>query len=95
MPESDEQAYQLAFKAIGRQDPKICIFLKKGRFAGVEGDEALVEYAQDGSEILARIDRVGKDMQMAQGMCGSLSGSVPTNVGQPMIRVSQITVGGR
>ena len=55
VPESDEQAYQLAFKAIGRQDPKICIFLKKGRFAGVEGDEALVEYAQDGSEILARL----------------------------------------
>ena len=41
-----------------------------------------------GSEILTKIDRVGKDMQMAQGMCGSLSGSVPTNVGQPMIRVS-------
>ena len=48
-----------------------------------------------GSEILTRIDRVGKDMKMAQGMCGSLSGSVPTNVGQPMIRVSSITVGGR
>ena len=48
-----------------------------------------------GSEILTKIDRVGKDMQMAQGMCGSLSGSVPTNVGQPMIRVSSITVGGR
>lgn len=48
-----------------------------------------------GSEILTRIDRVGKNMQMAQGMCGSQSGSVPTNVGQPMIRVSSITVGGR
>ena len=48
-----------------------------------------------GSEILTKIDRVGRDMQMAQGMCGSLSGSVPTNVGQPMIRVSSITVGGR
>lgn len=48
-----------------------------------------------GSEILPLIDRVGKDMQMAQGMCGSLSGSVPTNVGQPMIRVSSMTVGGR
>ena len=47
-----------------------------------------------GSELLTRIDRVGKNMQMAQGMCGSLSGSVPTNVGQPMIRVSSITVGG-
>ena len=48
-----------------------------------------------GSELLTRIDRVGKHMKMAQGMCGSLSGSVPTNVGQPMIRVSAITVGGR
>ncbi len=48
-----------------------------------------------GSEILLRIDRVGRDMQMAQGMCGSISGSIPTNVGQPMIRVSSLTVGGR
>ncbi|MDO5326091.1 MAG: TldD/PmbA family protein [Clostridia bacterium] len=48
-----------------------------------------------GSEILPKIDRVGKDMQMAQGMCGSISGSIPTNVGQPMIRVSSMTVGGR
>ncbi|MCQ2437831.1 MAG: TldD/PmbA family protein [Clostridia bacterium] len=48
-----------------------------------------------GSEILPKIDRVGKKMWMAQGMCGSVSGSVPTNVGQPMIRVTDITVGGR
>jgi len=48
-----------------------------------------------GSEIIRDIDMVGKDMQMGQGMCGSSSGSVPTNVGQPMIRVSKITVGGR
>ncbi|MEG0049491.1 MAG: TldD/PmbA family protein [Clostridia bacterium] len=48
-----------------------------------------------GAEVLQRIDRVGKNMTMAQGMCGSLSGSVPTNVGQPMIRVSTMTVGGR
>ena len=48
-----------------------------------------------GSEILMKIDRVGRNMQMAQGMCGSLSGSIPTNVGQPMIRVSSLTVGGK
>ena len=47
-----------------------------------------------GSEVLQKIDRVGSRMWMAQGMCGSLSGSVPTNVGQPMIRVSSLTVGG-
>ena len=48
-----------------------------------------------GADLLKRIDRVGKNMTMAQGMCGSISGSVPTNVGQPRIRVSEITVGGR
>lgn len=48
-----------------------------------------------GSEVLMRIDRVGKKMWMAQGVCGSVSGSVNTNVGQPMIRVTQMTVGGR
>jgi len=48
-----------------------------------------------GAEILKKIDRVGKNMWMAQGMCGASSGSIPTNVGQPMIRVTDITVGGR
>ncbi len=48
-----------------------------------------------GGEVLMRIDRVGKTMTMAQGMCGSRSGSIPTNVGQPMIRVSSLTVGGK
>ena len=48
-----------------------------------------------GSEVIQNIDMVGSDMEMGQGMCGSSSGSVPTNVGQPLIRVSTITVGGR
>ena len=48
-----------------------------------------------GSDCIMNIDMVGNDLDMAQGMCGSSSGSVPTNVGQPLIRVSSITVGGR
>lgn len=48
-----------------------------------------------GSEILQNIDMVGQNMETGQGMCGSSSGSVPTDVGQPLIRVSKITVGGR
>ena len=48
-----------------------------------------------GGEVLMKIDRVGREMTMEQGMCGSISGSVPVNVGQPMIRVSSITVGGK
>ena len=48
-----------------------------------------------GAEVLKKIDRVGGNMWMAQGMCGASSGSIPTNVGQPMIRVTDMTVGGR
>lgn len=47
-----------------------------------------------GSDILMNIDMVGNNVKQAQG-CGSSSGSIPTNVGQPMIRVKEITVGGR
>ena len=48
-----------------------------------------------GSDVLMDIDMVGDNLELAQGMCGSSSGSIPTNVGQPMIRVKKITVGGR
>jgi TldD protein len=48
-----------------------------------------------GSDILMNIDMVGNNLATGQGMCGSSSGSVPTDVGQPLIRVSSITVGGR
>lgn len=48
-----------------------------------------------GAEILQRIDMVANNLATGQGMCGSLSGSIPTDVGQPTIRVQEITVGGR
>ena len=48
-----------------------------------------------GSDILQDIDMVGNNMETGQGVCGSSSGSVPTDVGQPLIRVRKITVGGR
>lgn len=48
-----------------------------------------------GAEVIQKIDMVGRQLDLGQGMCGSSSGSVPVNVGQPMIRVSSITVGGR
>ena len=47
-----------------------------------------------GAEILLNIDRVSDNLTRGQGMCGSSSGSIPTDVGQPAIRVSSITVGG-
>ena len=48
-----------------------------------------------GSDVIQKIDMVSDNLLCGQGMCGSSSGSIPTNVGQPLIRVSSITVGGR
>ena len=48
-----------------------------------------------GKDVLMNIDMVSDNMAMAQGMCGSASGSIPTNVGQPLLRINQITVGGK
>ena len=48
-----------------------------------------------GAQILQDIDMVGQNLARGQGVCGSASGSVPTDVGQPLIRVKKITVGGR
>ena len=48
----------------------------------------------NGPNILPLIDMVGDNLTRAQGMCGSISGSIPTDVGQPAIRVKEITVGG-
>lgn len=48
-----------------------------------------------GSDIIQDIDMVGQNLERGQGMCGASSGSIPTDVGQPLIRVSSITVGGR
>ena len=48
-----------------------------------------------GSQVLMDIDRVGQNLDFGQGVCGASSGSVPTNVGQPLIRIKQLTVGGR
>lgn len=47
-----------------------------------------------GSQILKNIDMVSNNLKHSAGMCGSISGQIPTNVGQPTIRVSEITVGG-
>ncbi len=48
-----------------------------------------------GSEVLLKIDMVGKNLDFGAGMCGSQSGNIPADVGQPMVRVSEMTVGGR
>lgn len=49
----------------------------------------------NGSDILKRIDMVGNNQTFGHGMCGAASGSIPANVGQPTIRLSHMTVGGK
>lgn len=48
-----------------------------------------------GLEVLQKIDMVGQELKLGQGMCGAGSGMIPANVGQPPLRISQLTVGGR
>jgi TldD protein len=48
-----------------------------------------------GIETLGRIAKVGSDLKLSAGTCGSVSGMIPTTVGQPAILVSKLTVGGK
>lgn len=47
-----------------------------------------------GPETIQRIAGVAADLATESGMCGSMSGSLPTEVGQPHVLVSEIVVGG-
>ncbi len=49
----------------------------------------------NGLDTLSKITKVGSDLELSPGHCGSVSGWVPVTVGQPPILVSQLTVGGR
>lgn len=48
-----------------------------------------------GKDVLLNVDMIANNLLTGHGMCGSSSGSIPTDVGQPTIRVQNITVGGR
>lgn len=49
----------------------------------------------NGLDTLKKIDMVGSDLELGIGMCGAGSGTIPVTVGQPTLRVSELTVGGR
>jgi TldD protein len=48
-----------------------------------------------GIETLGRIVKMGTDLKLSPGTCGSLSGMIPVTVGQPALLVSKLTVGGK
>jgi TldD protein len=47
-----------------------------------------------GPKVLKEISMIGQDFSLACGMCGSISGNVPTTVGQATLKVDDILVGG-
>lgn len=49
----------------------------------------------DAKEIMQEISMSSRDLELAAGFCGSVSGSIYVTVGQPHIKVDAITVGGR
>ncbi|MDF5727736.1 MAG: TldD/PmbA family protein [Rhizonema sp. PD38] len=49
----------------------------------------------EAKEIMNKISMCSQDLSLAPGLCGSVSGSIYTTVGQPHIKVDSITVGGR
>lgn len=66
--------------------------VKNGKIDHLVRDATLIGY---GYEVLKNIDMVGNDLKRGQGMCGAASGSIPVEVGQPTLRVKNMTVGGR
>jgi TldD protein len=48
-----------------------------------------------GPAVLQEISMVGNDFSLACGMCGSVSGAIPTTVGQATLKVDDILVGGQ
>ncbi len=48
----------------------------------------------NGLEALAAIDGIAADLAIATGFCGKAGQSVPAGVGQPHVRIKELTVGG-
>ncbi|MGD2119346.1 MAG: metalloprotease TldD [Chromatiales bacterium] len=50
----------------------------------------------NGPDVLTRVSMVGNDLQLDQGVgtCGKEGQSVPVGVGQPTLKIDQLTVGG-
>jgi TldD protein len=48
----------------------------------------------NGIEALRAIDGIAGDLEIASGYCGKAGQSVPAGVGQPHVRIRELTVGG-
>ncbi|MGE4571268.1 MAG: TldD/PmbA family protein [Candidatus Izemoplasmatales bacterium] len=66
--------------------------IREGKIAEPVKGAALVG---NGADVLHKIDMIANNLERQRGMCGSASGSIPADVGQPSIRVQAMTVGGK
>ncbi len=50
----------------------------------------------DGPEVLTKVSMVGNDLELdaGVGICGKAGQSVPVGVGQPTLKIDELTVGG-
>lgn len=77
-----------------------------GEFNFNTGDTYLIEHGEitvpvhsatligTGRDVLDKVEQVGSDLKMSQGFCYAGSGALYVGVGQPTVKVSEITVGG-
>ena len=66
--------------------------IRKGRLEEAVRGAMLVG---KGPETIRKVVAVADDLKTAPGMCGSLSGMIPVEVGQPHVLVSELVVGGQ
>lgn len=70
---------------------KDAFLIEKGQITKAVKGASLIGNSVD---ILKEVSMVSDDLELETGYCGSISGSVPTTVGQPTIKVDHILVGG-
>lgn len=69
----------------------VAYMIRDGKIAECVKSASLIGNTKD---ILKNVVSVGDNLALGPGMCGSISGSVPVNVGMPRIKLSSILVGG-
>ena len=69
----------------------LAYMIRDGKIAECVKSASLIGNCKD---ILQSVEMVGDNLALGQGMCGSISGYVPVNVGMPRIKVSHILIGG-
>lgn len=69
----------------------LAYMIRDGKIAECVKSASLIGNTKD---VLAKIEMVSDDLSLSPGFCGSLSGYVPVDVGEPTVKLSSILVGG-